>query len=265
MSTSSSPPTDPERPYIHIDHILEPALWLRLTKFKYFLHSLPDAMIDWKDFPVTHDNQANMNSIYNLIEIQRAQELVSLDTKNLLNSILLGLIHQDVDRALMAKPPHDPKSYSSPPPSPFSHMTPKPQPPTTDSLPSPPPITPTSSSTIIQSDDNLIWYRPYCVQGPKLVVIDLSTDEDSPKEIIVQENIRWRKKVSKNVHHCKLCWEQGHTTNNCWTFKCRFCNEKASRHWSRDCTKRASGSNPLRVITAYDNTVEQIRHLSLEL
>ena len=92
MSSSSSLLTDPKPAFLHNDYILDPDLWLCLNKFKYHLRSLSEPQIDWKDFPVTHDDQSNMNAVYNLIEIRRAQELTSANTENLLNSILLGLI-----------------------------------------------------------------------------------------------------------------------------------------------------------------------------
>ena len=156
----------------------------------------------------------------------------------------------------MAKPSHDPEPYSSPPPFPLFHITSEPQPLTTDSPPSPPFFTPTSSSKIIQSDNNPIRYRPYRVQNPRVAIINLSTNKDCLKE--VEENIYWRKKVSRNAYHCKLCHEKDHMTNNCWTFKYRFCYDKAPRHWSWKCLKKPSGSAPIPLITTYDNTVAEI-------
>ena len=158
MSTSSSPPTNPNQPYIHADHTLSREPWLHLQKFKYYLQNLPEYQLHWRDFPVMSEDESNINAIFSLIDIQRSQELTTADTENLLNSVLLELIYRDVDRAIMARPFNDPEPYNSSPPSTLTHMMTEPQPLTTESLPSLLTITTTSTSAIIQSDDNPIQH-----------------------------------------------------------------------------------------------------------
>ena len=285
MSTPSSPPTNPNQPYIHTDHTLNREPWLHLQKFKYYLQNLPKYELHWRDFPVTSEDEANINAAFSLIDIRHSQELTAADTENLLNSLLLGLIYRDIDRAILARPFDDPELYNSSLPPTLTHMTTEPQPLTTESLPSPLPTTSTATSAIIQSDDNPLRHQPYRLRNPCTTIIDLSTDEDHPRDVVVEEKIHWRKKPSTKKHHCRLCRETTHATYNCWTFQCPFCNDKAPRHWARNCPKKPSGSvplrlntpydndvveppsrsNPLCVITAYNNLVKQICHLSPEL
>ena len=97
MSTSSSPPTNSNQPYIHTDHALNQEPWLCLQKFKYHLRNFLNAQLKWGNFSVTHKDQPNLNSVFNLINIRWAQEHVSTETENLLNGILLGLIYRDID------------------------------------------------------------------------------------------------------------------------------------------------------------------------
>ena len=130
-----------------------------------------------------------------LTNIRRNQELISVQTKNLFNSVLLSLIDRDVDHMILSKSFDDPELYFSPPPSPLTHMMSEPQPLSSDSLPSPPPITSTSTSAIIQSDDNPVQYRPYHLQNPWTTIIDLSTNEDHPKKVIIQEKNPLEKKI----------------------------------------------------------------------
>ena len=185
--------------------------------------------------------------------------------ENLLNSLLLGLIYRDVDRAILARPFNDPEPYNSSPPPTLIHMMTEPQPPTTESLPSPPPTTTTTTSDIIQSDDNPLRHQQYCLRNPWTTIIDLSTDEDHPRDVVVEEKIHWRKKPSTKRHHCGLCRETTHATYNCWTFQCPFCNNKAPGHWARNCPKKPSGSAPLRLTTPYDNDIIEPCQTSPEL
>ena len=143
-------------------------------------------------------------------------------------------------------------------------MMSEPQPPTTDSLPSPPPIISISSSAIIQSNDNPVRHQPYHLRNPQVTVIDLSTDEDHPKDVIIENNIHWKKRASKNRHHCRLCREKGHAMYNCWTFKCPYCNDKAPRHWAWNCPKKPSGLAPIHLTTPYDNKVIELPCISPE-
>ena len=154
MSTSSSPLTNSNQPYIHTDHTLDCEPWLCLQKFKYYLRNLPEYKLHWRDFSVTSEDEANINAAFSLIDIRCSQELTAADMENLLNSLLLGLIYRDVDRAILARPFNDPELYNSSPPPTLTHMMTEPHPLTTESLPSPPPTTSTATSTIIQSDDN---------------------------------------------------------------------------------------------------------------
>ena len=258
-------PMNPYLPYVIANHRLDHKPWLCLQKFKHFLCNTPDNQSLWGDFPSTHDDQFNLNSTYALIDIKCNIELVSTQTENPLNSLLLGLMDKEVDWAILAWP-DDPEPYSSSLPFPLIHITSEPQPLTSDFLLLLPPIIPTfSSAWIIQSDDNPIQYKPYCLQNPWATVINLSINEDHPKEVVVQEKIHWRKKISKNKCCCRLCYESGHTTTNCWTFKCSYCYNKAPGHWARNCPKKPLELISRQLTTPYNNEVIKSQCISLEL
>ena len=195
-----------------------------------------------------------------LTNIRRNQELISVQTKNLFNSVLLSLIDRDVDHMILSKPSDDPEPYFSPPPSPLTHMMSEPQPLSSDSLPSPPPITPTSTSAIIQSDTDHIIYKI-----PGLLLLTSPPMKTTPRRSSFKKKIHWRKKSSKNKHHCRLCYESGHVMINCWTFKCSYCNNKALGHWARNCLKKPSELTPMHLNTPYNNEIIKLQCVSSEL
>ena len=104
MSISSSPPMNPDQPYIHTDYCLNWESWLRLQKLKYHLWNTPNKQLSWGNFPMSHNDQSNINGTYSLINIRQAQEHVSAQMENILNSLLLGLIDRDINQAILAKP-----------------------------------------------------------------------------------------------------------------------------------------------------------------
>lgn len=256
---------NPHEPYIHTHHIPDQEPWLHLQKFKYHLQNLPNTQLNWGNFSIIHEDQSNLNGMFNLINIRHIQEHVSAEMENLLNSILLRLIYRNIDWTILVRSFNDPELYSSPLLSPLTHITSEPQSPTTDSLPLPLPATTTTSSAIIQSDDNPVRHRPYHLQNSRVTVINLSTDKNHLRDIIIEENIHWRKKISKNRYCCKLCQEIGHTIYNCWTFKYPFCNDKTPGHWAHNCLQKPSGLNPIHLTTPYDNEVIKCHDISSEL